>query len=68
MPSTVVSGIYPCADFIMNSVFWVGVYPGLHSEQLDYMVESFHELLAPSNGHRGHAGGHSESAVVSERA
>ena len=61
-------GDLPVADFIMNNVFWVGVYPGLHTEQLDYMIESFHELLAPSNGHRGHASARSESAVVSERA
>jgi CDP-4-dehydro-6-deoxyglucose reductase, E1 len=31
-------------DFIMNQVFWVGVYPGINSEMLTYMVEMFHRL------------------------
>ncbi len=32
-------------DFVMNQVFWVGVYPGLTDEMLDYMTESFHKLV-----------------------
>jgi CDP-6-deoxy-D-xylo-4-hexulose-3-dehydrase len=31
-------------DFIMNQVFWVGVYPGINSEMLDYMLDTFHKL------------------------
>ena len=31
-------------DFIMNQVFWVGVYPGITSEMLSYMLEVFHKL------------------------
>ncbi len=31
-------------DFIMNQVFWVGVYPGISSEMLTYMIEIFHKL------------------------
>ncbi len=31
-------------DFIMNQVFWVGVYPGLTSEMIAYMLESFHQM------------------------
>lgn len=31
-------------DFIMNQVFWVGVYPGITAEMLSYMVEMFHRL------------------------
>ncbi len=31
-------------DFIMDQVFWVGVYPGISSEMLTYMVEMFHSL------------------------
>jgi CDP-6-deoxy-D-xylo-4-hexulose-3-dehydrase len=31
-------------DFIMNQVFWVGVYPGITSEMLDYMLDVFHKL------------------------
>ena len=29
-------------DFTMNQVFWIGVFPGLRPEMLDYIVESFH--------------------------
>lgn len=32
------------SDFVMNNVFWVGVYPGLNSQMLDYMIEAFHQL------------------------
>jgi CDP-6-deoxy-D-xylo-4-hexulose-3-dehydrase len=28
------------ADFVMNRVFWIGVYPGLRAEHIDYMVRS----------------------------
>ncbi len=31
-------------DFIMNQVFWVGVYPGITSVMLDYMLDVFHKL------------------------
>jgi CDP-4-dehydro-6-deoxyglucose reductase, E1 len=28
------------ADFVMNQVFWIGVYPGLHQEHIEYMMDS----------------------------
>jgi CDP-6-deoxy-D-xylo-4-hexulose-3-dehydrase len=28
------------ADFVMNNVFWIGVYPGLTNEMLDYVAET----------------------------
>lgn len=31
------------SDFAMNSVFWIGVYPGLTPPMLDYMIESIHD-------------------------
>jgi CDP-6-deoxy-D-xylo-4-hexulose-3-dehydrase len=31
-------------DFIMNQVFWVGVYPGITSEMLEYMLDVFHKM------------------------
>lgn len=31
------------ADFIMNRVFWVGVYPGLSAQHIDYLIEVLHE-------------------------
>jgi len=27
------------ADFVMNQVFWIGVYPGIRPAMLDYMLE-----------------------------
>lgn len=32
------------SDFVMNNVFWLGVYPGLTRPMLDYMIESLHEV------------------------
>jgi len=31
------------SDFIMNNVFWLGVYPGLTRPMLDYVVETLYE-------------------------
>ncbi len=28
------------ADFVMNQVFWIGVYPGLTKEMLDFIAQS----------------------------
>lgn len=32
-------------DFIMNSSFWLGVYPGMREEMLDYMAECLIEAV-----------------------
>ncbi|HWB00642.1 MAG TPA: lipopolysaccharide biosynthesis protein RfbH, partial [Pirellulales bacterium] len=29
-------------DFVMNQVFWVGVYPGIKPAMMDHMLETFH--------------------------
>jgi CDP-6-deoxy-D-xylo-4-hexulose-3-dehydrase len=29
-------------DRIMNHTFWIGVYPGLGAEQIDYVLETIH--------------------------
>jgi CDP-6-deoxy-D-xylo-4-hexulose-3-dehydrase len=34
-----VSGELKNTDTVMNQTFWVGVYPGLCKEQLDYIAE-----------------------------
>jgi CDP-6-deoxy-D-xylo-4-hexulose-3-dehydrase len=31
-------------DFIMNQVFWVGVYPGIKPAMMQYMLDVFHKL------------------------
>jgi CDP-6-deoxy-D-xylo-4-hexulose-3-dehydrase len=33
-------------DFIMNQVFWIGVYPGLDAARLDYVIDVFHRLVS----------------------
>ena len=33
------------SDFVMNNVFWMGVYPGLSPEMLDYMLETLRALV-----------------------
>ena len=30
-------------DFIMENTFWLGVYPGIQKEQLDYIVKALTE-------------------------
>jgi CDP-6-deoxy-D-xylo-4-hexulose-3-dehydrase len=32
------------ADFVMERVFWLGVYPGLHDPHLDYVVDVLHDI------------------------
>jgi CDP-6-deoxy-D-xylo-4-hexulose-3-dehydrase len=39
-----VIGDLPNSEFITNNVFWVGVYPGLTTPMLDYVVESLVEV------------------------
>ena len=29
----------------MTDAFWIGVYPGMTKEKLDYMVEAMHEAV-----------------------
>lgn len=35
-----VAGDLETTDFVMNNAFWVGVYPGMTDEMLDYMAET----------------------------
>lgn len=33
-------------DFILNNSFWIGVYPGMTDEMLDYMITSIQTFVA----------------------
>ena len=39
-------GKLPNADFVMENVFWIGVYPGLGRQAIDFILETFHQLKA----------------------
>ena len=32
-------------DFIMNNTIWVGVYPGMTNEMLDFMIKKIREYI-----------------------
>ncbi len=36
-----VAGSLKNTDFIMNQVFWIGVYPGISGKMIDYVLEQF---------------------------
>ena len=33
------------SDIVMNQTFWIGVWPGLTEEMLNYVIESLHEII-----------------------
>ena len=39
-------GDLPVTDQIMNDTFWIGVYPGMTSEMLQYMAKTIHEFCS----------------------
>ena len=50
-----VAGTLEKTDFVMNNVFWIGVYPGIHREMLAHVLETFHSLVqanAPASSRR----------------
>ena len=40
-----VSGSLAVSDFIVNNTFWIGVYPGMTKEKLDYMIQVIKEAV-----------------------
>ncbi|MGA2962643.1 MAG: lipopolysaccharide biosynthesis protein RfbH [Candidatus Korobacteraceae bacterium] len=41
-----VAGTLENTDQVADGVFWIGVYPGLTPQMLDYVVDSFHAIVA----------------------
>ncbi len=33
-------------DFVMNNTFWIGVYPGITDEMIDYILKKFNEFFS----------------------
>ncbi len=56
-----VAGDLANTDFVMNHVFWIGVYPGINGAMMEYMLDAFRTLVAdapaliqiPQGGTRG---------------
>ena len=44
-----VIGNLPVTDYIMNNSFWVGVYPGMTDEMIDYMAKIIIEGISVPN-------------------
>ncbi len=40
-------------DFVMNNVFWIGLYPGITQAMVDYMAETFHQISRASSAAQG---------------
>ena len=38
-------GELPNTDYVMNNVFWIGVYPGLSEEMIDYIIDQFRQIV-----------------------
>jgi len=36
---------FPVANNVVNNTFWIGVYPGLTKEMLDFVIKSIYEFL-----------------------
>ena len=43
-------GPLPNTDFVMNNVFWLGVYPGLTADMLDFVAEVITNFVSKSIG------------------
>ena len=48
-----VAGELRNTDFVMNNVFWVGVYPGLTRLMLDFVAKTITEFIAQAKARRG---------------
>jgi CDP-6-deoxy-D-xylo-4-hexulose-3-dehydrase len=36
-------------DFAMNHVFWIGLYPGITAQMMDYVLETFHSMVSAAH-------------------
>jgi CDP-6-deoxy-D-xylo-4-hexulose-3-dehydrase len=40
-------------DFVMNNVFWIGLYPGITQSMIDYMADIFHQIPRANSAAQG---------------
>jgi CDP-6-deoxy-D-xylo-4-hexulose-3-dehydrase len=40
-------------DFVMNNVFWIGLYPGITQAMIDYMEDTFHQIPRAASAVQG---------------
>ena len=40
-----VAGELTMTDHVMSHTFWIGLYPGLRKEHLDFVIAKFHEFF-----------------------
>jgi len=40
-----VAGTLDNTDFVMRNVFWIGLYPGLKADAIEYVVDRFHLIV-----------------------
>jgi len=45
-----IAGDLSVTDMIMNNTFWIGVYPGLTREMIDYMIDMISAFVAEKRG------------------
>jgi CDP-4-dehydro-6-deoxyglucose reductase, E1 len=55
-------GDLPNSDFAMNSVFWIGVYPGLTRPMLDFVAATVSDFIANSSALAVHSQGRARHA------
>ena len=42
-----IAGTLGNADRIMNNTFWLGIWPGLETQQIDFLAEKLHTFCLP---------------------
>jgi CDP-6-deoxy-D-xylo-4-hexulose-3-dehydrase len=50
-----VVGDLPNTDFVMSNVFWIGVYPGLTKQMLDFVARTITEFVMQPNAGLDHS-------------
>ena len=48
-----VIGTLENTDFVMNNVFWIGLYPGITQSMIDYMADIFHQIPRANSAAQG---------------